>query len=92
VPTDRDGAASDDDIIAASRDAVTILTSEQRYQTLFHFVPVALVQFDRTELRRLRYAQDARCSEFALLHRGASRVCGLRAELDSGNRGEPARD
>jgi C4-dicarboxylate-specific signal transduction histidine kinase len=25
-------------------------SSEQRYQTLFHFVPVALIQFDRTEL------------------------------------------
>lgn len=37
-------------MIAASRPGKTALTSEQRYQTLFHFVPVALVQFDRTEL------------------------------------------
>jgi two-component system, LuxR family, sensor kinase FixL len=25
-------------------------SSEQRYQTLFQFVPVALIRFDRTEL------------------------------------------
>jgi PAS domain S-box-containing protein len=36
----RHGQASDDEPLAA----------EQRYRTLFHFIPVALIQFDRTVL------------------------------------------
>jgi PAS domain S-box-containing protein len=35
---------------AAKTDAATLEGSEQRYRTLLHFVPFALVQFDRTEL------------------------------------------
>ncbi|MEI9929500.1 MAG: PAS domain S-box protein [Rhizomicrobium sp.] len=37
--------------ISADKKAKTALeTSEQRYRTLFHFLPVAMVQLDRTEL------------------------------------------
>ena len=35
---------------AAKTDAAILEGSEQRYRTLLHFVPFALVQFDRTEL------------------------------------------
>jgi C4-dicarboxylate-specific signal transduction histidine kinase len=35
---------------AAKTDTATLEGSDQRYRTLLHFVPFALVQFDRTEL------------------------------------------
>jgi PAS domain S-box-containing protein len=38
------------DISADKRAKTELETSEQRYRSLFHFLPVALVQLDRTEL------------------------------------------